>query len=265
MDNYIAMIKTVLSFIYVIVSMIFLLPFGLLSLIFYVLGLRKLMKLIIYRLAQGWAIAIIFFVGCNAVVRGRENIPKKGGICFVGNHCGFFDIALLLAYCGRPFGFVAKKELLFVPFLNAWIYMLGGLFIDRLNVRKAIRTINKGVARIKKGGGMVIFPEGHRSKGRGLLPFHAGSLKLATQAGAVIVPVAIKGSYDVFEKNNRVVSTTVNISFLEVIDTSALPSEEKKQALCDRIFTIIESELESNSAEGEKEQEQATEVSPGRI
>lgn len=241
------MIMTVFGFLYLIISMLFLLPFGLLSLIFYALGLKKLMKLVIYRLAQGWAISLIFLVRCAVTVKGRENIPKKGGICFVSNHCGFFDIALLLAYCGRPFGFVAKKELLLIPFLNAWIYMLGGLFIDRVNVRKAIRTINNGVRRIKKGGGMVIFPEGHRSKGRGLLPFHAGSLKLATQAEAVIVPVAIEGSFDVFEKNYRITKASVNIAFLNPINTAALPPEEKKQVLSDRIFTIIKEEMELNS------------------
>jgi 1-acyl-sn-glycerol-3-phosphate acyltransferase len=198
---------------------------------------------IIYRLGQLWALSLIPVAGCTAEVKGRENIPKKGGVCFVSNHCGFFDIILLLAFSGRPFGFVAKKELLYVPFIDLWIYMLGGLFIDRGNVKNAIATINKGVKRIKAGGGMLIFPEGHRSKGQGLLPFHPGSLKLATQAGAVIVPVAISGSYDVFEKNNRVESAATKISFLAPIDTASLPLQDRKQLLCDRIFSAIKEEL----------------------
>ena len=90
---------------------------------------------------------------------------------------------------------------------------------------------------------MIIFPEGHRSKGQGLLPFHPGSLKLATQANAVIVPVAINGSYDVFEKNNRVVSASTKIAFLKPIDTASIPLEDRKQALCNRIFTAIKEEL----------------------
>jgi len=202
------------------------------------------MKTVVYRLAQGWARSIIPIAGCKTTVKGRENIPKKGGICFVSNHCGSFDIILLLAFCGRPFGFVAKKELLLLPFINLWIYMLGGLFIDRKNVRKAIGTINRGIKRIRAGGGMLIFPEGHRSKGRGLLPFHPGSLKLATQADAVIVPVAIEGSYDVYERNKRVVGASVKIAFLKPIDTASLPLEDKKQILCDRIYSEIKQELD---------------------
>jgi 1-acyl-sn-glycerol-3-phosphate acyltransferase len=236
------MIKTVLGFGYLVFAMIFLLPFAITALVISLFGLRKPMMHVIYRLAQLWALSLLPIAG-HTTVKGRENIPKKGGVCFVSNHCGFFDIILLVAFCGRPFGFVAKKELLFVPFLNIWIYMLGGSFIDRGNVRKAIATINKGVKRIKAGGGMIIFPEGHRSKGQGLLPFHPGSLKLATQADSVIVPVAISGSYDVFEKNNRVVTAATKISFLKSIDTASIPVEDRKQVLCNRIFTAIKEEL----------------------
>jgi len=237
------MIKTILGFGYLVIAMIFLLPFAIVALILSLFGLRKPMTHIIYRLAQGWALSLIPVAGCTADVKGRENIPKKGGVCFVSNHGGFFDIILLLAFCGRPFGFVAKKELAFVPFLDAWIYMLGGLFIDRGNVRKAISTINKGVKRIKAGGGMIIFPEGHRSKDKGLLPFHPGSLKLATQANAVIVPVAISGSYDVYEKNKRVVGAKTKVAFLKSIDTASIPLEDRKQILCDRIYSAIKEEL----------------------
>jgi len=237
------MIKTILGFGWLAVAMIILLPFAFIALILSLFGLRKPMMRVIYHLAQSWALSLIPVAGCTAEVKGKENIPKKGGICFVSNHCGFFDIILLVAFCGRPFGFVAKKELSYVPFLNVWIYMLGGLFIDRGNVKKAVSTINKGVKRIKSGGGMLIFPEGHRSKGQGLLPFHPGSLKLATQAGAVIVPVAISGSYDVFEKNNRVQSVATKISFLQPIDTASLPLQDRKQILCDRVFSAIKEEL----------------------
>jgi len=241
------MINTILAVLYFIFSLVFLLPFGLIAGFFYLFGLRKITSLLIYLIAKGWARVTIKVAGCTLTVKGRENIPKKGGVCFVSNHDGYFDIVLLLAYCGRPFGFVAKKELLFIPFLDVWIFLLGGLFIDRNNIRKAVRTINKGVQRIKSGSGMLIFPEGHRSKGRGLLPFHPGSLKLATSAEAPIIPVAIKGSYDVLEKYMRVIRAPVKITFLEPIVTENLPSEDRKQTLSNRIFSVINEELAKGS------------------
>lgn len=243
-DN-IFMLRTFLGFGYLIFALLLLFPFAVIAVFLSLFGLWKFMKMLIYRLAQAWAISLIPIMGGDVKVSGRENIPKKGGVCFVSNHCGFFDIVLLLAYCGRPFGFIAKKELMYIPFMNFWIFMLGGLFIDRKNIRKAVRTINKGVKRIKAGGGMIIFPEGTRSKGRGLLPFHPGSLKLATQAEAVIVPVAIEGSYEVYEKYKRVITTPVKMAFLEPIDTIKIPQEEKKQVLSDNIYELINARLES--------------------
>jgi len=237
------MIKTFFAFVYIGISAIFLFPFGIIAMLFYILGLRKLTLLANYKIAQGWALSIIKMTGCTVTVTGRENIPKKGGVCFVGNHDGYFDIILLLAYCGRPIGFIAKKELIFLPFINCWIYMIGGLFIDRNSARKAVKTINKGVKRIKAGGGMIIFPEGHRSKGKGLLPFHPGSLKLATAAQAPIVPVALENSYNVFEKERRLVKSSLKVTFCKPIDTANLPPEDKKQILCDRIYAVISEQL----------------------
>jgi 1-acyl-sn-glycerol-3-phosphate acyltransferase len=123
--------------------------------------------------------------------------------------------------------------------------MIGGLYIDRSTARKAIRTINKGVQRIKSGGGLIIFPEGHRSKGRGLLPFHPGSLKLATAAEAPIVPVAIEGTYEVFDKTYRITNTPLKLTFCEPICTADLPSADKKLVLSDRIFSVIKEKLGS--------------------
>ncbi|MDR1909415.1 MAG: 1-acyl-sn-glycerol-3-phosphate acyltransferase, partial [Spirochaetaceae bacterium] len=147
-------------------------------------GLRKLVSLLVYRFAQAWAKMIMALSGCTFTVSGREHIPPQGGICLVSNHGSILDIVLLLATVGRPIGFIAKKELVFIPLINIWILLLGGLFLDRKNVRRAVRTIKTGVARIRNGGAMIIFPEGHRSRGQGLLPFHQGSFKLATQSEA---------------------------------------------------------------------------------
>jgi 1-acyl-sn-glycerol-3-phosphate acyltransferase len=191
----------------------------------------------------GWSRLMIKMVGCKVAVFGRENIPEKGGLCFVSNHGSVFDIVLLMAYARRPFGFVAKKELLFIPFLNIWIYMLGGLFINRRNPRKALKTISAGIAKLKKGGAMIIFPEGHRSREQSLLPFHPGSFKLATQSGAVIVPVAIKGTWEIFEKNYRVNPCPVGITFCKPVNTADIPAGDRKQALAERIYNVIKDEL----------------------
>jgi 1-acyl-sn-glycerol-3-phosphate acyltransferase len=204
------------------------------------------MSWVVYRAAQYWAKTIIAITGCTLEVEGREHIPPKGGVCFVSNHVGVFDIILALAYIGRPFGFIAKKELLLIPLLNLWIYILGGLFIDRKNIRKAINTINLGIQKIQKGGGMLIFPEGTRSKGRGLLPFKSGAIKLATNSLAPIIPVAISGSYEVFEKHYRVHAAVVRMVFCPPVITADMSPDERRHKLTDQVRDAIEAALNHN-------------------
>jgi 1-acyl-sn-glycerol-3-phosphate acyltransferase len=239
-----ALVKTVLVVAVVALTVVFCTPLGFVVFILSLVGFRRSMGLAGYRIAQGWARLIILVSGCRLSVLGRENIPRRGGVCFVSNHSGIFDIILALAFAGRPFGFIAKKELLLIPLINMWIALLGGLFIDRRNPRKGLLTIQEGIRRIKAGGGMLIFPEGHRSQGRGLLPFHPGSFKLATQPGAPIVPVAISGSYEVFEKTRRIRPATVRLVFSPPIPTAGLPPEDRKQNLADQVRGVIAGVLE---------------------
>jgi len=238
-----AIIQTILILIYVAITTILVTPFGVAAFLLSLLGLRAPMSVFLYWICIGWSRLLIKIIGCKVTVTGRENIPRGGGVCFVSNHGGMFDIVLLLAYSRRLFGFVAKKELIYLPLINIWVYMLGGLLIDRKNPRQAMKTINSGITKIRKGGAMLIFPEGHRSRGQGLLPFHPGSLKLATQSEAVIVPVAIKGSWEIFEKNYRLNVAPVAITFCKPIPTAGIPVEDRKQALADRLYNIISEQL----------------------
>jgi 1-acyl-sn-glycerol-3-phosphate acyltransferase len=242
-----SLIKTILIFIPVVLAVFVLLPFGVVGFIMNLIGLKKPAALMVYRVVQGWGRLIVFLSGCKVTVSGREHVPLTGGLCFVSNHGSIFDIVLVLAYAGRPFGFIAKKELAYIPIFDLWIFLLGGFFIDRKNVRKAVKTINRGITRIKAGAAMIIFPEGHRSRGQGLLPFHPGSLKLATQAGAPIVPVAISGSYDVFEKNYRLNPVPITVSFAPPIATADLAPEDRKKVLADRIRDNIAGMLGVNA------------------
>lgn len=87
-------------------------------------------------------------------------------------------------------GFVAKKEIEKVPLLNIWMRYLYCLFLDRKNMKEGLKTILTGIDYLKAGTSIVIFPEGTRNKSiDGVLPFHAGSFKLAEKSGCRIIPM----------------------------------------------------------------------------
>jgi 1-acyl-sn-glycerol-3-phosphate acyltransferase len=186
-----------------------------------------------------WARMIIKAAGTRLEVTGLEHVPTDRPVVYIANHQSDFDIVMFLAYVPAPAGFVAKIELLKVPLLRTWIALLGSVFLDRKDIRQGAKTILEGIANLKNGHSMILFPEGTRSKSEEMLPFKAGSFKLATKPQVPIVPVSISGSFKVMEGNNYIVTPAdVYMRFHPAVETEGLGPEELA-ALPERVADII--------------------------
>lgn len=186
-------------------------------------------------------LSLVWLVGGGkATVTGTENIPTDRAVLFVGNHRSMLDIVLAARLIPFPVGFISKIELEKIPLLRMQMRDINCLFLDRKDDRKALKTILKAIELIKGGQSMFIFPEGTRSKEEGkLLPFHAGSFKIATKAKAPIVPVTIVGTGDILEDHfPKLKRVPVAIEFGEPIETASLSREEQKE-LPDRVRDLI--------------------------
>ena len=142
---------------------------------------------------------ILFLSGVSTTVIGLENIPKDEPVVFIGNHRGFFDTVVSYSRMPRLTGFIAKKEMQKVPFIRLWMKYLHCLFMDRSNPREGLKTILSGVEQINNGISIVIFPEGTRNKGDGIMPFHGGSFKLADKSNCKIIPMVQNNTENVLE------------------------------------------------------------------
>ena len=152
-----------------------------------------------------WVFRVILKIsGVKLTVKGRDNIPADQAVLYVGNHRSYFDI--LAGYVSVPslMGFVAKKEMEKIPLLSTWMKLVNCLFLDRENVKEGLKTILQGINQIKNGISVWIFPEGTRNESENvleLLPFKEGSLKMAEKSGCPVVPVAMTGTAEVFERH----------------------------------------------------------------
>lgn len=167
--------------------------------------------------------------GVKIKATGVENIPKDKACLYVGNHNSFFDI--LVSYVIIPYnvGYVSKKEINKVPFLNLWMRNISCLFLDRDNLKEGLKTILQGVEQLKSGVSVFVFPEGTRSKDGKMIPFKEGSMKMAEKSKAPIIPVALTGTADIFENHfPKIKRGTVTIEFGKPIIIDALEKEEKK-------------------------------------
>ncbi|ABS41802.1 lysophospholipid acyltransferase family protein [Clostridium botulinum] len=191
----------------------------------------------------GWANFIVNGIGIKINKKGLENVPD-GPCLFVGNHQGLLDVPVVVSSLDKYVGFVAKKEMLKLKILTYWMKEMKCVFMDRQNVRAAVKTINEGVENLKNGYSMLIFPEGTRSRGENLGEFKKGSMKLGIKAGVPIVPIAINGTYNVLEANGRKIKAAdVDLIICPPIYPNELSKEEQNN-LSATIKDIIQKELQ---------------------
>ncbi len=150
-----------------------------------------------------WAFRVILFIcGTKVTVIGEENVPKDEAVLYIGNHRSYFDIIITYARCPGLTGYVAKNTMEKIPLLSTWMRRLHCLFINREDVKEALKTILAGIENIKNGISVCIFPEGTRNKTDDLmLPFKEGSFKMAEKTGCAIVPMAITNSAEILENH----------------------------------------------------------------
>lgn len=177
---------------------------------------------------------ILWMSGVKVTVEGKENIPQNRAVLYVGNHRSYFDI--LVGYTTIPglLGFVAKKEMIRYPLLKNWMDDVQCLFLDRENVREALKTILVGVEKVKAGISLWIFPEGTRNSNEeltDLLPFKEGSLKIAEKSGCPVIPVAMVGNAEIFENHMPWIrAAKVRVRYGEPIFLKELPPEARKKS-----------------------------------
>lgn len=194
--------------------------------------------------AKLWARRLVKLTGSRITVTGEENLPLNGAILFVSNHQSNFDIPLLLGFVSPDKGFIAKIEMLNMKIVRTWMRYIQCVFMDRDDIRQAVKAINEGIQVLKNGYNLVLFPEGTRSKTGELTEFKPGGFKLATKSGAAIVPVVIHGSMHMMKKGSIFIQPAdVEIEILPPIHVE--PGDSKDTiGLSERVKKAIEEALE---------------------
>ncbi len=187
----------------------------------------------------------------------EKRIPSEaahyGNCIYIANHQNNYDMVTVSAVVQPRTVTVGKKSLAWIPFFGQLYWLTGNLLIDRENRAKAHSTISQVVNHIKKKNISIwMFPEGTRSRGRGLMPFKTGAFHAAISAGVPIVPICVSNTNGKI-KLNRWSNGLVIIEMLPPIDVSQYGKERLRELSnhCHQLMADKIAELDAEVAERE--------------
>ncbi|GBR77523.1 long-chain-fatty-acid--CoA ligase [Candidatus Termititenax dinenymphae] len=121
---------------------------------------------------------------------------------YAANHQSYLDIMWLLATLPKSLRektyMLGKKELAFLP----WLFgRLPIIFVERQG--QALSSLKAGADILRQGGSLIVFPEGTRTLDGNLGEFKIGAALLAHKLGKKIVPITVKGAYEIYPRQRR--------------------------------------------------------------
>lgn len=191
--------------------------------------------------------------GLKVELRFPEGAESHPAAIYIGNHQNNYDMVTAANIVQPPTVTVGKKSLLWVPFFGPLYWLTGNLLIDRDNRAKAHGTLTQVVEHIQKRNVSIwMFPEGTRSRGRGLLPFKTGAFHAALAAGVPIIPVCVSNTSNKV-KLNRWNNGLVIVEMLPPVDTSGYDKNEARKLAthCRELMRAKIEQLDKEVAERE--------------
>lgn len=179
--------------------------------------------------------------GIKVITRECATIKNSGSYVFIANHQNNYDILVAGQVVQYGTVTIGKKSLVWVPFFGPLYWLTGNILLDRDNKSKARDTLGQVVNEIqKKDLSVWMFPEGTRSRGRGLLPFKTGAFRTAIAAGVPIVPICVSNTNTI--RLNRWNNGYMIVEMLEPISTVGMQKEDAK-GLMDRCYQMMDDKI----------------------
>jgi len=171
----------------------------------------------------------LFWLFSDMRVMGVENLPTQGPVVLAANHLTNFDAFPMQFAIPRLIFYMAKAELHENYLMDAMLRRLGTFPVyrgehDDWAMRHAYQVLEQGQV-------LGMFPEGTRSKGKGLKAAKSGVARLAIAADCPIVPMTVEGTQRMFKRFPRRNLVTIRIGTPISPDEDTSPLE-----LIDRVM-----------------------------
>jgi 1-acyl-sn-glycerol-3-phosphate acyltransferase len=155
---------------------------------------------LVYPPVTVFARGVFAALGLKFVFEGLENIPTSGGVVLASNHVSYLDFAFLgfgTFKKGRLTRFMAKEAVFRHPISGPLMRGMHHIPVDRAAGSQAFRD---GVAALKAGEILGVFPEATISRSFMLKELKPGAARMAQATGTPILPAAVWGGQRIYTK-----------------------------------------------------------------
>ncbi|SDH26168.1 1-acyl-sn-glycerol-3-phosphate acyltransferases [Sinosporangium album] len=132
--------------------------------------------------------------------KGRQHIPRQGGVIIAANHLSWSDPVLFAHYAydnGRWPVYLAKSGIFGVPVLGHIVRKLRQIAVHRGST-DAARSLKDAEQALRDGACVIFYPEGTCTRDPELWPMSGktGVARLALSTGVPVIPVAHWGAQE---------------------------------------------------------------------
>lgn len=141
--------------------------------------------------------SLLTSLGVRVSVAGAEQLDPQAAYMYICNHQSRLDPYLLaLAVPQKVIGIEHDTNFRY-PLYGLLVSHWGNIPISHEDHAQAIAALHLAAELYRQGRSLVIFPEGKLTPDGALGPFKPGGFHLAVEAQACLVPVILRGAYEV--------------------------------------------------------------------
>ncbi len=117
----------------------------------------------------------------------RTNEKRSKQCIFIANHPNLFDPMYVLPIIKKRVTVLITEHAFNVPIFGSLLR-----YTNQIQVSSDKHAVyENALKQLRSGASILLFPEGQNTKGKTILPFHTGAVRLSMESNVPIVPIGI--------------------------------------------------------------------------
>jgi long-chain acyl-CoA synthetase len=173
---------------------------------------------------------------------GLEKLPRRMPFLMCPNHQSFLDGPFLVSILPRR----VIYKMFILGYSDYWKTAFSRFVAQICNIVaidpsvNLVRAMQVGAVGLKSGRALLIFPEGTRTIDGHVAEFKKGAAILACELGVPIVPIGLRGAFEVWPRGGRFRFHPIEIHFGDPIDPQAfVATADPYSAITEKLFREV--------------------------